>query len=195
MEQRSHQTQPHSIEITAGLSLIAVLQATLGYDVGGSADSKGADNSGWRYLRAAHGEAVPFSFETRGKMRHTNSHDVKVHQLIVKVDGWQQVSPVSVDRVGTYFRHALPVRGSNLPPARVVVEVKLEGSARKLVSIRSALVVRNTLPYDVQLRLVNSPFKVDGTLVTPLKKSTSNICFSSVQTVGPTSKILIKGVF
>ena len=42
-------------------------------------------DGGWKLLKAAHGEAVPFSFEVRGKMRHTNSHDVKVHQLIVKV--------------------------------------------------------------------------------------------------------------
>lgn len=31
-----------------------------------------------------------------------------MHQLIVKVDGWQQaLPPVSVDKVGVYFRHAL----------------------------------------------------------------------------------------
>ena len=35
--------------------------------------------------------------------------------------------------------------------------------ARKLVTIRSALVVRNTLPYDIQLKLVNSAFKLDDT--------------------------------
>ena len=130
----------------------------------GRLEPSGVDeNDSWKMVKADFKEVVPFTFEVRGKMRHTNSHDVKVHQLIVQVDGWQQVSPVSVDRVGTYFRNALPSHGSGMPPARVVVEVKLEGSARKLVTIRSALVVRNTLPYDIQLKLVNSAFKLDDT--------------------------------
>lgn len=33
---------------------------------------------------------------------------VKHHQITVKVHGWKPVKPVSVDRVGVYFRHALP---------------------------------------------------------------------------------------
>jgi len=39
-----------------------------------------------------------------GLWQHT--HEPNVHQLIVKVDGWKQVQPVSVDKVGVYFRHA-----------------------------------------------------------------------------------------
>jgi len=47
-----------------------------------------------------------------GKYVHINvclwqhTHEPNVHQLIVKVDGWKQVQPVSVDKVGMYFRHA-----------------------------------------------------------------------------------------
>jgi len=37
-------------------------------------------------------------------VQHT--HEPNVHQLIVKVDGWKQVQPVSVDKVGVYFRNA-----------------------------------------------------------------------------------------
>ncbi len=44
---------------------------------------------------------------------------------------------MSVDRVGTYFRHAEPVPmsaldygGTELPPARIVFDVTLDGSAR-----------------------------------------------------------------
>jgi len=35
-----------------------------------------------------------------------HTHEPNVHQLIVKVDGWKQVQPVSVDKVGVYFRDA-----------------------------------------------------------------------------------------
>ncbi len=58
-------------------------------------------------------------------------------QISVRVGDWQEVSAVSVDRVGTYFRHAEPVPmsaldygGTELPPARIVFDVTLDGSAR-----------------------------------------------------------------
>lgn len=38
------------------------------------------------------------------KLRHQDSHKLKMHQLTVKVEGWQCVEPVTVDKVGTYFR-------------------------------------------------------------------------------------------
>ena len=31
-----------------------------------------------------------------------------MHQLAVRVDGWKEVTPVSVDKVGVYFRQAQP---------------------------------------------------------------------------------------
>ena len=37
-----------------------------------------------------------------------HTHELKVHKLVVKVDGWQKVTPVSVDKVGIYFRQAKP---------------------------------------------------------------------------------------
>ena len=31
---------------------------------------------------------------------------MQVHKVIVQVDGWQELQPVSIDKVGTFFRHA-----------------------------------------------------------------------------------------
>lgn len=50
------------------------------------------------------GETVPFSFKNRAKMRHYDSHTMKMHQLGVQVEGWQPLTPVTVDKVGIYFR-------------------------------------------------------------------------------------------
>lgn len=36
--------------------------------------------------------------------RHT--HELKLHQLLVRVCGWEQIKPVSVDKVGVFFRYA-----------------------------------------------------------------------------------------
>lgn len=43
--------------------------------------------------------------------RHT--HDLRIHQLQVRVSGWEQVSPVSVDKVGIYFRYAAPDKSTS----------------------------------------------------------------------------------
>lgn len=41
------------------------------------------------------------------------------------------------------------------PSARIVFDVALEGSARKLVTVRSALMVINKLREDVEIKLEN----------------------------------------
>uniref|UniRef100_A0A0A9WG36 Vacuolar protein sorting-associated protein 13D n=3 Tax=Lygus hesperus TaxID=30085 RepID=A0A0A9WG36_LYGHE len=108
---------------------------------------------------------VPFSFHERGKVRHRDSHKLRSHQLGVRVEGWQPIIPVTVDRVGVYFRQAFPElktygelmsQAMDLPQARVVLEVTLEGSARKLVTVRSALQISNQLDHPVEIKLTHS---------------------------------------
>lgn len=107
-------------------------------------------------------EIVPFSYgSTRSKQRHKESHKMRAHQLAVRVYGWRTAAPVTVDRVGIYFRHAAadrlaqpPDRVTALRPARLVFDVQLDGSARKLVTVRSALVLINRLPDAVDVKLV-----------------------------------------
>lgn len=65
-----------------------------------------SDGTGW--IEVSHGALQTFTFEGRGKLRHRNTHQLRTHQLAVRVEGWQEVTPVSVDRVGTYFRVAKP---------------------------------------------------------------------------------------
>ncbi|XP_048417069.2 intermembrane lipid transfer protein VPS13D isoform X1 [Stegostoma tigrinum] len=134
------------------------------------------------------GEEVPFEFEAREKLRHRHTHELKIHQLLVRVNGWEQVSPVSVDKVGIFFRCAAPDRNnqssmvgspisktniihphvyfSALPPVRVVFSVTLEGSARKVITVRSALIVKNKLEVPMELRL-DSPSAPDKPVVLP----------------------------
>lgn len=42
---------------------------------------------------------------------------------------------------------------ADLPAARIVFDVSLEGSARKLITIRSALLLINRLSHSIDLRL------------------------------------------
>ena len=122
----------------------------------------------WKHV--APGETLPFQFESRGKLRHLNTHDMKIHQIIVRAEGWQETTAVSVDRVGTYFRRVMPEylvsvspsadMGVEMPPARIVVDVSLDGSARKLIDVRSALLVENRLLQPVELKLENTALKI-----------------------------------
>lgn len=142
--------------------------------------------SEWKEVNT--GEEIPFEFEARGKLRHRHTHDLRIHQLQVRVNGWEEVSPVSVDKVGTFFRYAAPDKNSSsstvgspinrtniihpqvyfssLPPVRVVFEVTMEGSARKVITVRSALIVKNKLETPMELRL-DSPSAPDKPVVLP----------------------------
>ncbi|CAN7986722.1 unnamed protein product [Ixodes hexagonus] len=101
------------------------------------------------------GQVVPFTFQGREKLRHQDSHELRMHQLILRVDGYQQLDPVSVDRVGVYFKYAVPkehqLRSSAI--TRVVFSVTLDGNARKLITVRSALVIKNRVEVPVDLKL------------------------------------------
>ncbi|KAE8593143.1 hypothetical protein XENTR_v10019000 [Xenopus tropicalis] len=142
--------------------------------------------SQWREVLP--GQEIPFEFETREKLRHRHTHDLRIHQLQVRVSGWEPISPVSVDKVGIFFRYAAPDKNTSsssvgspisktniihpqvyfsaLPPVRVVFAVTMEGSARKVVTIRSSLMVKNKLEIPMELRL-DSPSAPDKPVILP----------------------------
>ncbi|XP_028160123.1 vacuolar protein sorting-associated protein 13D-like [Ostrinia furnacalis] len=117
----------------------------------------GPDDS-WVCVRA--GDTEPFSFggrRARARLAPPPAPDAPatLHQLALRLDGWAPPDPVCVDRVGVYFRHITHAKTG--ATARIVLEVCLEGSARKLVTVRSALVLRNTLPHAVEVRVDYAP--------------------------------------
>ncbi|KAL6266404.1 hypothetical protein P5V15_003257 [Pogonomyrmex californicus] len=125
----------------------------------GKAASKNILDKDDTWLEVTPGDTTPFTFEERGKLRHHATHIVRRHQIAVLVEGWKPVDPVTVDRVGIYFRHAnADIIGSQsiIPKARVVFAVELEGSARKLVIIRSALQISNKLVHPIEIRMEKS---------------------------------------
>ncbi|KAM3617296.1 uncharacterized protein V6R79_004435 [Siganus canaliculatus] len=155
-------------------------------DVHGSGTDDNHNVSQWREVLP--GEEIPFEFEAREKLRHRHTHELKLHQLLVRVCGWEQVKPVSVDKVGVFFRYAAADRNSSsntvgspvsrtniihphvyfsaLPPVRVVFSITMEGSARKVITVRSALIVKNRLDVPMEVRL-DSPSAPDKPVVLP----------------------------
>ena len=53
---------------------------------------------------------------------------------------------------------------SEIPSARIVFDVGIEGSARKVITIRSALMLDNQLEEKVEVKLENTLPFVDGKL-------------------------------
>ncbi|KAI4823651.1 hypothetical protein KUCAC02_012229, partial [Chaenocephalus aceratus] len=155
-------------------------------DVHGPGTDDTHNVSQWREVLP--GEEVPFEFEAREKLRHRQTHELKLHQLVVRVCGWEQVKPVSVDKVGVFFRYAAADRNSSsntvgspisrtniihphvyfsaLPPVRVVFSITMEGSARKVITVRSSLMVKNRLDVPMEVRL-DSPSAPDKPVVLP----------------------------
>ncbi|GAB1600262.1 intermembrane lipid transfer protein VPS13D [Argonauta hians] len=112
-------------------------------------------------------QEVPFFFQRREKIRHKETHELRVNQLVVKADGWQKLSAVTVDKVGIYFRDAQPdekvIRTQQTmrqQVARFVFDVTQEGSARKMITVRSALTIVNKLHMPVEI--VMYPFSGYG---------------------------------
>ncbi|XP_008302450.1 vacuolar protein sorting-associated protein 13D isoform X1 [Stegastes partitus] len=155
-------------------------------DVHGPGTDDTHNVSQWREVLP--GEEIPFEFEAREKLRHRHTHELKLHQLLVRVCGWEQVKPVSVDKVGVFFRYAAPDRNNSsntvgspisrtniihphvyfsaLPPVRVVFSITMEGSARKVITVCSALMVKNRLDVPMEVRL-DSPSAPDKPVVLP----------------------------
>lgn len=104
---------------------------------------------------------MPFAFVTsRGaasRLRHQESHELQARQIIVRVDGCDLMAPLSVDRVGTYFRLAKPANSTaEGAVTRVVFHIELEGPALKVINVRSALMLKNFTDREVVVNITTS---------------------------------------
>ena len=84
-----------------------------------------------------------------------------VHQLRVKIDGWEEITvPISVDKIGIFFRDIRLSTGSGHEPVRLVFAISLSDT-RKVVNVRSGLVVHNTLELPMEVKL-DPPTDIKG---------------------------------
>lgn len=61
------------------------------------------------------------------------------------------------------YKHST-LQFSALPPVRVVFSITMEGSARKVITVRSALIVKNRLDVPMEVRL-DSPSAPDSKIL------------------------------
>lgn len=121
----------------------------------GSSDVKNRNWNAQQWSSVEPGSVIPFNFGPTNKQRHHDSHKLNLHQIGVRIEGWTEVGPVSIDKVGVFFRYSRHELAEfvSLPRARIVFSVSLEGSAQKLVTVRSALRVINRLDKNMLIKL------------------------------------------
>ncbi|CAG0914450.1 unnamed protein product [Notodromas monacha] len=90
-----------------------------------------------------------------------------VHQIIVKVDGWSEAKPVTIDKLGVYFREVVQdtMDLEKLISSMLIFSVSTEGSARKLVTVRSAFSITNRMNEVVEIKLDLKPLSSSSSAV------------------------------
>ncbi|WKX95651.1 hypothetical protein Q1695_012255 [Nippostrongylus brasiliensis] len=118
-----------------------------------------------------------FEFPPR-LLLYSHSEREPPRQLIVRVSGWDEISPVNVDACGTYFRL---VKGTKrgVPTARVVIQVSMEKDGKKVVAVRSSIDIKNQLPHE--LAVYSAESKQELMLVEPSQCKPIPLAFAHCQ--------------
>ncbi|XP_033150667.1 vacuolar protein sorting-associated protein 13D isoform X2 [Drosophila busckii] len=105
-------------------------------------------------------EKKTFDFSQKRKLRHNDSHLLNIHQILVQIHGWSLIGPISIDKVGKYFRTT--ISDTNYEKKRqIVFDISLMGSAQKLINVMSPLKVINKLEHKMFLRMVSNSNESD----------------------------------
>lgn len=129
------------------------------------------------WISAEPEKVISFDFGPQNKLRHLDSHKLNMHQILVQIHGWTLIGPISIDKVGTFFRYASQDMQYN-KKNRIVFEISLMGSAQKLITVRSALNVVNKTVNTLLLRLKSKAEKESMLMtINPLEKLTVPLRF------------------
>lgn len=74
-------------------------------------------------------------------------------RLLIAVEGWEWLQPISIDRVGTFFRLAVPSGDRLQKPVLVFIDVAMTDNSMRSITIRSAIDIHNQLLTSIDLRL------------------------------------------
>ncbi|CAF3378706.1 unnamed protein product [Rotaria sp. Silwood1] len=83
----------------------------------------------------------------------SSSSSYSDRRLLISIEGWEWLQPISIDRVGTFFRLALPLGDQLKKPVLVFIDVTMTESSMRLITIRSSIEIRNQLLTSIDIRL------------------------------------------
>ncbi|TKR63468.1 hypothetical protein L596_027295 [Steinernema carpocapsae] len=100
-----------------------------------------------KWIVVAAGKSSTFEFPIKRLLQSDDSAGTR--QISVMVEGFKEVAPLNVDSVGSYYRncHKLTVdaRSTMMSQICLVAVVSMEKDGRKVITLRSPLVVENKL--------------------------------------------------
>ena len=75
-------------------------------------------------------------------------------RLLITIDGWQSLKPISIDRIGTFLRLAIPSNDDNplLKPILVIIEITMTEYSIRSITIRSPIKIYNYLLTSIDIR-------------------------------------------
>lgn len=120
------------------------------------------------------GRSVGMNKASKSNSMHSNHHyaqrahnsqlrELIQHRLRVKLDDWSEIRPLTIDKVGTYFRDinrlteqlllnsSFRTQQSNI--TRLIFDISLSGNATKLIEIKSPVSIKNRLNFKIQCRI------------------------------------------
>ncbi|XP_017089564.2 intermembrane lipid transfer protein Vps13D [Drosophila bipectinata] len=106
-------------------------------------------------------ETKTFDFSQKSKLRHVHSHQLNLHQIFVQIHGWTLIGPISIDKVGMFFRTST-MDNQFSTKTRIVFDISLIGSAQKLIKVKSSLEVVNKMDRNVFLKMSLKSSQSDG---------------------------------
>lgn len=80
------------------------------------------------------------------------------HRIRIKLDDWSEIRPLTIDKVGTYFREIQRLTQNHVTSnatsiTRLIFDISLSGNATKLIEIKSPVSIKNRLNYKIQCRI------------------------------------------
>lgn len=126
-----------------------------------------------KWISVDSGDSISFEYETLPiYRRRIVDQNAKSRTLLVRVEGWKTLDPISVDKTGVFFREACADMVMN-EDIYIVISIDLEeSSARKIISVRSPLSLVNLLDATLEVHFVESNFalyiKPESQLPVPL---------------------------
>lgn len=110
-----------------------------------------------KWISVDAGDTVSFEYETLPiYRRRIIDLNARSRSLLVRVEGWKTLNPISVDKTGMFFREACSDMIMN-EDIYIVISIDLEeSSARKIISVRSPFNLVNLLDATLEVHFVES---------------------------------------
>lgn len=99
-------------------------------------------------------QTISFSFPTRSNSIAVSLFKIDRRLSISLSYQYENLQPISIDRVGTFFRLAVPKTSSNLlKPLLVMIDIAMKDNTIRTITIRSSIEIKNHLLTSIEIRL------------------------------------------